>query len=99
SHLRSPRFPYTTLFRSSLDAGSGVSIGEGGRASRAAPWAAVRGDRAARRTARPRRPERVTMRPRSVCGEGRPQGNKLHRNKQVRSEEHTSELQSREKLV
>src|SRR5436309_16066328 len=74
---KSPLFPYTTLFRSPLEA---VPLLELRRVHAAQAEAGGRGHRV---------PERLE---RGVPGAGEEQGRE-------RSEEHTSELQSRENLV
>src|SRR5690606_41886495 len=80
----SPLFPYTTLFRSCLPAGYGSVAGCGKDGSPVPPDSAPSG-------VHPGSGERGRRgRSRRRSGEGDPQG---------RSEEHTSELQSRENLV
>src|SRR3712207_7532603 len=79
---RSTLFPYTTLFRSELQA-------QQGRLARRAlgrPQGRARGRR------------RSAPRPDRRCGKD-PQGDRRRADDGVRSEEHTSELQSRQYLV
>src|SRR5207302_8725397 len=88
---RSTLFPYTTLFRSPLDVKRGVLLGEPREAARDLLFVAARlrgdGDAVGRSRQVQRRKRTAVLDADGVARE------------RVRSEEHTSELQSRENLV
>src|SRR5690606_42064440 len=88
---RSSRFPYTTLFRSprrgiKTSARPRRDLGEESKPRRDLGETSARNQNLGETSARPRRGIRSSARPRRDLGE-------------ERSEEHTSELQSRENLV
>src|SRR5207302_5904957 len=87
---RPPLFPYTTLFRSWLHPNAAALRDLGREAAARGRVRARRRPGADRRRRRPRLP-----RGRVVLGEGPP----ARDGRAPRSEEHTSELQSRENLV
>src|SRR3712207_8803218 len=83
---RSTLFPYTTLFRS-------LRAGDGGRGPRAGPGAPVRPDAAEHGGRHPRLPGG------GWAGADRSRVGGRDASRSIRSEEHTSELQSRQYLV
>src|SRR3712207_7714266 len=85
---RSTLFPYTTLFRSGVERGAGPAPPVGP----AVVAAAAAGARLRDRPARVRRPVH------RLGGRG-DEGRRARRGRPRRSEEHTSELQSRQYLV
>src|SRR3712207_9248225 len=93
---RSTLFPYTTLFRSPMPRPPPVTIVTG------RPWRSMPGSSASRGGDVQPAPTRVAGRHGEVAGdrgaEGA-QGRRLPDERRARSEEHTSELQSRQYLV
>src|SRR3712207_9481737 len=93
---RSTLFPYTTLFRSHGRAEGGVRGGGGGAVRRGGGGG--HGLHAPARVRRARRPDPGGGRARAARA-ARGGGRRVRRRDEPRSEEHTSELQSRQYLV